>query len=197
MNEERSPQGWNSTVLLGQCARASGGYAYDLIRMIESDPAADWLKAAPGSMPAAASRARAKGLLEVDRTERPGKYPERQVLRITSKGRRELDEALLAGLTEPYRPPSPIDVAIAFIDLIPRKKAAAALAERRKRLLVTAEGLEAFAAKAQNEKQAEAASWLASRDAMLCRAESAWVYEVLEALRSEDKRDGEPDGNQA
>ena len=67
-------------------------------------------------------------------SETKGRRPRRYVYRITEKGKRYLQQALLKGLKQLKRPPFDLDLVLYFIDLLDRGEVVEALRERLKEL---------------------------------------------------------------
>ncbi|RLB03239.1 MAG: hypothetical protein DRG55_00910 [Deltaproteobacteria bacterium] len=67
-------------------------------------------------------------------SETKGRRPQRYVYRITEKGKRHLQQALLKGLKRLQRPPFDLDVTLYFLDLLDRGEVVEALKERLKEL---------------------------------------------------------------
>jgi DNA-binding PadR family transcriptional regulator len=87
-----------------------------LLQLAEQEHIDDWTDFAPSAVYGAIKRLAAEGLIDEERVEKQGNYPERQVYKISAEGMDALDELRIQGLSEIVIKPDPFDLALARLD---------------------------------------------------------------------------------
>ena len=91
-------------------------HGHALRLLAEQERIDNWTDFGPGAIYGAIKRLAADGLIEVQRTEREGSYPERQVYRITQAGTAALAVLRKNGLETIVYRHDPVDLALARLD---------------------------------------------------------------------------------
>ncbi len=155
-------------VLMGErgherTVRAGGASLYDAVRRLER-----------------------AGLIEVQSSSREGRRPERTTYRITSAGKRELQDWIRSGLAEPGSAEA-FEAAIAFMFALPKNEATGLLEERVAALDALIERADRGVDEAAQRVPAVFLS--EERYAQHMRiAERDWVSQFAERLRSGELR---------
>jgi DNA-binding PadR family transcriptional regulator len=109
-------------------------HGYEVRRELESWDAEQWANIAYGSIYFSLNKMADEGLVQVVSTDERGSRPARTVFAITDSGRREFDR-LLRELWWGYKPTiDSFQVALTFMDRLPREELLAALRARATRL---------------------------------------------------------------
>jgi DNA-binding PadR family transcriptional regulator len=117
-------------MILGLVRHMQPVHGYDVRRELESWRADEWANIAPGSIYHALRKLTEEGMLEEVATERVGARPARTTYRVTSRGEAEFTQLLWRYWWE-YQPPiDPFLAGFAFLPLMPRVEAVAALRNR-------------------------------------------------------------------
>jgi DNA-binding PadR family transcriptional regulator len=144
-------------------------HGYDVRRELLSWSADKWANVQPGSIYHALRKLAEEGLLREVATEQVGARPARTTYEITDKGRAEFQSLLRNEWWNIASAPDSFMAAFAFLPVLPREEAAAAL---RNRALQLQAGVKQLGAAMQ-------ADWLNSKPAYV-----AWMWELTVA-RSE------------
>ncbi|MFD7667495.1 PadR family transcriptional regulator [Streptomyces sp. NPDC059788] len=87
------------------------------IRLLSEEEHLDlWTDITIGGLYGAIKRLAAEGLIEEERTEQVGSYPQRKVWRITEAGAQSLSSLRLSGLSEIVHHPDPFDLILTRLD---------------------------------------------------------------------------------
>jgi DNA-binding PadR family transcriptional regulator len=118
-------------LILGVLLRRQPIHGYDVRRELENWNAEEWANIAYGSIYFALSKMAEEGLVEaVNETDQAGKRAGRTEYRITEKGRAEFDRLLRLYWWERKPVIDPFQVAVTFMDKLPRDELIAALKYR-------------------------------------------------------------------
>ena len=88
-------------------------HGHALRLLAEEEHIDQWADIAVGAIYGAIKRLATEGLIETERVEREGNYPERQVYAITAAGRQQLVEIRRLALETVVHRPDPVDLALA------------------------------------------------------------------------------------
>lgn len=102
--------------ILGTLADEGEMHGHQLRQLAELEHIDMWTDITVGALYGAIKRLSADGLIEGARVEREGSYPERQVWRITTAGRKVLARVRREGLNEIVIKPDPFDLALSRFD---------------------------------------------------------------------------------
>ncbi len=161
-----------------------------LLQLAEQEHIDDWTDFAPSAVYGAIKRLAAEGLINVERVEKQGNYPERQVYRISADGLEALDELRIQGLSEIVIKPDPFDLALARLDPTALDELAGILARRLRKLEETLAAEESHLGEIR-KYLSTAESWSMSHKFFRYRAEIAYHQGLLSALPdiiSDEKR---------
>jgi DNA-binding PadR family transcriptional regulator len=158
-------------------------HGYEVRQESEKWSADKWANVAYGSIYHALNKMRQEGLVEVIDAEQVGKRPARTVYQVTDRGRAEF-ERLLRGYWVQVRPLiDPFQVAIAFMDRLPREELLTVL--RRRAVLLRAE-LEVFAYGAETKLRSVEVARHIAENLRLARSrlevELHWVEQAIEKV---------------
>ncbi len=118
-------------------------HGYDVRRELETWRAEQWANVAYGSIYFALNKLADEGLIEAAGTDRAGNRPVRTSYTITETGRREFHRLLHEAWWEPKPLIDPFQVALTFMNQLPRDELLAALRYRAARLQAAIEALSA------------------------------------------------------
>lgn len=164
-------------------ALAQGGemHGHQLRQLAEQEHVDRWTDITVGALYGALKRMSADGLIETARTERSGRYPERQVWRITDEGRATLREIGLESLERITVRPDPFDLALARIGPTRPDELAGIVRDRIERMRELVDEAE--------RHRVEVDRWLSPGERFVMshrphrlRAEIAWHEELLDRL---------------
>lgn len=120
-------------LILGVLRFKSPAHGYEIRRELESWRAEHWAQIAYGSIYFALNKMAEEGLVEAVRTDQVGKRPARTLYTITEDGRAEFLRLLREYWWE-YKPSiDPFQVALTFMDELPREELSRALRYRADR----------------------------------------------------------------
>jgi DNA-binding PadR family transcriptional regulator len=91
-------------------------HGHGLRAVAEQEHVDEWTDITPGALYGALKRMLAEGLIEVERTEREGNYPERQVYRVTAAGEEAITRIREAIFLDVSLRPDPFDLALSSPD---------------------------------------------------------------------------------
>ena len=134
---EGAPSG--ELVILGLLKRQPA-HGYELLRQVRIRRMSEYIHLAPSGMYRALARLEDQGCVTA-RSERAGNRPERQTYAITGKGEARLQELLYEHLHSQVQNYDPLNAALTFGDLAPRRAVVNEL--RRRREMVAGEREEA------------------------------------------------------
>lgn len=174
------PGTWEITVLT--LLREAPMHPYQMQRLLHLRHKDEILALKRGSLYHAIRRLAENGLIDVKRTGRVGRRPERTTYRITSAGTRTLFEALRRIVATPEREPSACMAAMSFLVHLEPGEACALLGERAKYLDVEinqiTSGLAGAKAHVDRINLIESEYLLA-----MLKAERAWVRALEKEIR--------------
>lgn len=102
--------------VLDSLAKRGPMHGHALRLLAEEEHIHVWTDFTVGAVYGVIKRLSGEGLIEEDRVEREGNYPERVVYRITDAGARSLDQLRREGLEAFSLRPDPVDLALAKLD---------------------------------------------------------------------------------
>lgn len=129
-------------LILGVLKKRQPLHGYDIRQELELWGAEEWANIAYGSIYFALGKMAEEGLIEAVGTEQVGKRPARTAYALAERGEREFGRLLRAYWWERKRVVDPFQVALTFVDELPRDELLAALRARVNGLRAA---LEAFA----------------------------------------------------
>ncbi|MFT4122858.1 MAG: PadR family transcriptional regulator [Microbacteriaceae bacterium] len=165
--------------VLSSLAERGPLHGHALVALAEQEHVSEWADVSTGALYGALKRMLAEGLVAIERTEREGNYPERQVYRITTAGV-EAMTAIREGIFRAVRlSTDPFDLALSRLDPDRIDGLAAGLRERRDALRLRLED-----AREHFQEIGERYLWLAERlawDHRIRRLETevAWHDDLL------------------
>jgi DNA-binding PadR family transcriptional regulator len=174
-------------VILGLLARHGPRHGHQLRRDAELTEVDRWAGVGVGSLHRELRSLEAAQLIEVVRTERVGRWPERTVYGLTSAGRRELSALRVQAAGQLDAAPDPLSVLLVFAGTDDPAELAGLLAQRKRAL--HARAAELAAERAEGEEKGyllpsvsplQAASF--RRAEIRVAAELAWHEECDEIL---------------
>jgi DNA-binding PadR family transcriptional regulator len=169
-------------LILGVVRRMQPTYGYEIRRELESWRAERWANIAYGSIYFALNKMAEEGLIEAVGTEQVGRRPARTQYRITERG----EEAFQALLREYWWDAKPIldpfQVALAFMNQLPRDELIAAL---RHRIDMARSNIEAAEAMRESPLIRSAPRHVAENFRLWgahAEAELRWCQQILEKI---------------
>lgn len=117
-------------LILGVLKKHVSIHGYDIRRELELWRAEEWANIAYGSIYFALNKMAEEGLVEVVSTDQVGKRPARTAYAITEADKSEFDRLLRECWREPGPVIDPFQVALTFMDELPRDELLAALRAR-------------------------------------------------------------------
>jgi DNA-binding PadR family transcriptional regulator len=167
--------------ILGSLDERGPMHGHALRLLAEEEHIDEWTDFTVGAVYGAIKRLDTEGLIEEDRVEKQGNYPERMVYRITGAGHSMLDHIRLEALTDIVIKADPFNLALARLDRDQLDDLPAILADRVARLRETArtsaEHVERIAHHLTIAEQ-----WSLKHQAARWRSELEWHEELLAAL---------------
>jgi len=106
-------------------------HGYEIRQLITQRRINQWADIKPGSIYASLERFTREGLIEAIETSQTGKRPVRTVYRITGTGRVKLQSLLREAWARPRMTASLLDIALSFVDLLPKEKILILLEQRQ------------------------------------------------------------------
>lgn len=154
-------------------------HAYDIVRTYHERSMDSWVDVGDATIYQAMPRLERGGLIEATAAKGQGK---KRVYRLTGQGRRRLREELLTRLAsgEPYD--LGINAAIGFIEHLKRDEAAAALGERRKRVLEVVREMGKLPYTSKGGTRSLPHDMIALQRFRLAEAELEWLDQVIKWL---------------
>lgn len=161
-------------------------HGYELRREAERRHMEEWANLREGSIYAALGRLRDDGAVEVVSTTREGRMPERTTYRITAEGRTLLDELMREALAVPRHAAHEVDMAFAFVNLLPPDEAERLLGQRVAALDGALGALDEALANANPPFPAAhaIAEDIIGHRRLLVEAERAWTERIRERARA-------------
>lgn len=148
-------------------------HGYELVAIAERWAIHRWAGISIGSIYHALRKITKQGLAEVNKVEREGKRPERQVVRITEKGRSECMKMIAAGLMSLEYEGREVDMALAFAHRLPPEVRVAKLRDRLGPLRDRKNQLRTFADSYDQSFKSDEPSLSTYRD---LRTTNPWIY---------------------
>jgi DNA-binding PadR family transcriptional regulator len=176
--------------ILGSLAERGPMHGHALVALAEEEHVNEWTDISVGGLYGAAKRLATDGLIEVDRVERHGNYPERQVFAITDTGRATLRDMQRQALTELSWRHDPVDLGVSRLDPAALDELEDVVRERRDRIAATLD--EARIHRERIRQYLNVAEWIATKHGLYrLEAELAWHEEFLAAVPDiiRDERD--------
>jgi DNA-binding PadR family transcriptional regulator len=121
-------------LILGVLQFKAPAHGYEIRRELESWRAEQWAHIAYGSIYFALSKMAEEGLVEAVSTDQIGKRPARTLYTITETGKQEFDRLLRDYWWDPKPLIDPFQVALTFMNSIPREELLLALHARADRI---------------------------------------------------------------
>jgi len=172
-------------MILGVVKLRQPVHGYDVRRELLSWDADKWASVAPGSVYHALRKLTVEGLLEEVATQQVGARPARTTYRITAKGDQEYEELLRRYWWEFDYPVDPFQAAAAFLPVLPREEAVAALRNRARMLRTNADRLRAsIESDWMRTTKPTHVAWLLERSALQMEAEIPWCERVAEQIEA-------------
>jgi DNA-binding PadR family transcriptional regulator len=167
--------------VLGSLDQHGAMHGRALLQLAEQEHIDDWTDFAPSAVYAAIKRLAAEGLIEEERVEKQGNYPERQVYKISAAGMDALDELRIQGLSEIVIKPDPFDLALARLDPAALDELPGIIHRRLRRLKETLAAEEGHLREIR-KYLSTAESWSMSHKFSRYRAEIDYHERLLSAL---------------
>lgn len=117
-------------LILGALRFMQPTHGYNIRRELETWHAEHWASVAYGSIYFALNKMAAEGLVDAVETDRVGRRPTRTTYRITQRGEEEFQRLLREYWREPKPVIDPFQVALSFMNELPRDELLAALRHR-------------------------------------------------------------------
>jgi DNA-binding PadR family transcriptional regulator len=167
--------------ILGSLAQRGPMHGHGLILLAEEEHTDLWTDFAPSAIYGAIKRLASEGLISEERVERQGKYPERQIYRISGPGQAALDELRKRGLSDIVIKPDPVDLAITRLDPLLLDELPEIIRDRLDRLRATLDESEIHL-RSITHFLTVAEVWAMRHQASRLRGEIAWHEDLLAAL---------------
>jgi DNA-binding PadR family transcriptional regulator len=159
-------------------------HGYDVRRELLSWSADKWANVQPGSIYHALRKLSEEGLLREVSTEQVGGRPARTSYEITSKGAAEFQVQLRNYWWNIASAPDPFMAAFAFLPVLPRDEAAAALRNRAMQLEAGVKQLEAAMSADWLDNKPTYVSWMWELTMARSSAEIAWCERIAVRIES-------------
>jgi len=167
--------------ILGSLAERGPMHGHALVALAEEEHVNEWTDISVGGLYGAARRLAADGLIEVERVEKLGNYPERQVFAITETGRETLRSMQRQALTELSWRHDPVDLGVSRLDPDALDELEDVVRDRRDRIAATLD--EAREHRELIRQYLNTAEWIATKHGIYrLEAELAWHEEFLAAV---------------
>jgi DNA-binding PadR family transcriptional regulator len=167
--------------ILGSLAERGPMHGHALVALAEEEHVTEWTDISVGGLYGAVKRLAADGFIEVDRVEKHGNYPERQVFAITEAGRASLRSMQRDALTELSWRHDPVDLGVSRLDPHALDQLEEVVRDRRDR--IAASLVEARAKRDRIRQYLNLAEWIATKHGVYrLEAELAWHDEFLAAV---------------
>ncbi len=167
--------------VLGSLDQHGPMHGHGLLQLAEQEHIDEWTDFGPSAVYGAIKRLAAEGLIDEERVERQGNYPERQVYRISEAGLQTLGELRIQGLSEIVIKPDPFDLALARLDPTALDELAGILSGRLHELQETLDAEQGHLGEIRKYLSA-AETWSMSHKFSRYRAEIDYHKELLSAL---------------
>jgi DNA-binding PadR family transcriptional regulator len=159
-------------------------HGYDVRRELLSWSADKWANVQPGSIYHALRKLSEEGLLREVATEQVGARPARTTYEITDKGRAEFQSLLRNYWWNVAPAPEPFMAAFAFLPVLPREEAAAALRNRALQLQAGVKQLEAALQVDWLDNKPAYVAWMWELNIARAEAEIAWCERTAKRVES-------------
>ena len=167
--------------ILGSLAERGPMHGHALVALAEEEHVNEWTDISVGGLYGAVKRLASEGLIEVDRVEKHGNYPERQVFAITDAGRASLRTMQRDALTELSWRHDPVDLGVSRLDPHALDHLEDVVRDRRDRIAANLD--EARTKRDRIRQYLNVAEWIATKHGIhRLEAELAWHEEVLAAV---------------
>lgn len=167
--------------ILGSLAERGPMHGHALVALAEEEHVNEWTDISVGGLYGAARRLAADGLIEVERVEKHGNYPERQVYAITDAGRETLRSMQRRALTELSWRHDPVDLGVSRLDPEALDELEDVVRARRDRIAAALD--EAREHRERIRQYLNVAEWVATKHGVYrLEAELAWHEEFLAAV---------------
>jgi DNA-binding PadR family transcriptional regulator len=167
--------------VLGSLAMRGPMHGHGLRLLAEEEHIDMWTDFTAGAIYGVIKRLLAEGLIEEERVERDGNYPERQILKITRDGHIALAKLRVEGLEEIVLRPDPFDLAFARLDRDALDDVPESIERRLSELRSMLASREAHARRI-DKYLTKAERAIFSHTPARLRAEIAWHEELLATL---------------
>ena len=167
--------------ILGSLAERGPMHGHALVALAEEEHVNEWTDISVGGLYGAARRLAADGLIAVDRVEKHGNYPERQVFGITETGRETLRVLQREALSELSWRHDPVDLGLSRLDPDALDDLERLVRDRRDRIATIL--TERTAHMDRIRQYLNVAEWIATKHGVYrLEAELAWHEEFLAAV---------------
>lgn len=167
--------------ILGSLAERGPMHGHALVALAEEEHVNEWTDISVGGLYGAARRLAADGLIAVDRVEKHGNYPERQVFGITDAGRDALRVMQREALSQLSWRHDPVDLGVSRLDPDALDELEAVVRDRRDRIAANLD--EARTKRDRIRQYLNVAEWIATKHGVFrLEAELAWHEEFLAAV---------------